>query len=189
MSRPRFCAARGCFSPAVTTIPAPRGIVGRVSACPDCYQRATGHTWNAPALERPARPARKAAPASNPAPRPVEPGTGPAKRYPSGRVVSPSDVRLAEAKGARAARRTVGAVITRLLWWLCETTPEGRYWRVAAAASLAVTPNQVDVAYRYLRRSGWVAEDRSVTDAGRSEASRRRDVQARVTGGEVCDGE
>lgn len=184
MSRPRFCAARGCFSPAVTTIPAPRGIVGRVSACPDCYQRATGKPWDAPALERPARPAPK--PARRP---PSAPLPGPVRRFPSGRVVSPSDVRLAEAKGARAARRTVGAVITRLLWWLCETTPEGRYWRVAAAASLAVTPNQVDVAYRYLRRSGWVAEDRTVTDAGRSEASRRRDVQARVTGGEVCDGE
>ena len=48
--------------------------------------------------------------------------------------MSPSDVRLAEAKGARAARRTVGAVTTRLLWWLCDVTPEGRRWRVDAAA-------------------------------------------------------
>ena len=110
-----------------------------------------------------------------------------AERYPCGRTVGPSDkARAAESKW-RAEEAMLGEVRTRLLWWLLDGPRGGYGWMQRAGVDLDLDARQVRHGAKALAERGWMVEG-MITDAGRAEATRRREVQARHQGGRKVAG-
>lgn len=156
-ARRRYCVARmGCQGLAVTTVPAPRGTVGRVSACASCYERATGKAWTGATLS------------------PVEP---PAPRK-SGRITAAPvlldrEPKTGRRQDRRASERELRSMTTRILLWMQE---QGRpVGQVEVVRATKIPDRQVWGVLRNLHQRGWTVEGgRSLSADGAREATLRR---------------
>lgn len=159
-ARRRWCVARhGCIEVAVTTIPAPRGTVGRISACRRCADLA--------GVQVPAEVVEAVA----------------SKRAPKRSTwTPPAPVLAVAAEGTSRQRRpSVDSLLsqtTRALLWLDEQ-PGGVLDRRAMCAALGRTALQTAEAALYMRRRGWLYRDVAgrdvMTPGGHEEARLRRD--------------